>query len=988
MTPSTHLAGAALLLGALMLPAACPGQEGTLDEFRVKRQDIYEFAEKPTVRCDGDKVTIRFASKACCDATVAIQDADGRIVRHLASGVLGPNAPEPFAKNSLAQTIVWDSKDDRDRYVTDRAALTARVSLGLRPRFERTLFWDPRRRMGSWSGEALLINTPTPLIRAAAEGVYVFEGRGLDRLQLFDHQGRYLRTIYPFPADRLAKVRGLDWYTFPQDGLRFPLRAGYAQATFLTSGSSAVRPGGAHGGGPSTFGSAATAMDVRDGRIALVFTRLNRLSADGATGGLPLEGPAVSFPQPNPYDRRLGPVQVGPTSAAFSPDGRWVYMTGYLWGCAMHVNNSAHYHKCLQGVTRIPFDGKGEMTTFAGTLAPDARGGGPGQFDDPVGVACDGQGRVYVADHMNDRVQVFSPEGRFLKAIAANKPTRVRIDPATGGIYVFSWGLATEHMARVLNDTRVVVPATLTRFKSFDDPRRLAAWPLPLGTRLRPYVERPPLASNFGGLEHYVELDFHTTPTTLWLVDTPGDLDIRGAGIRRYALKEEGFVELQDFSADALKSLGKSRLPAFWRQRLYADPANGRVYLAEGHSGPLGKMFHEMVELDPATWRPRLIQIPFDADDIAFDRDGLMSIRDYLVVGRFDPANNWREVPWDYGEERKNVSADFDSGRRTADLISAIPLYSGTLLQKGGMSLSPRGHLVVSCYVTKDVPAPVDKRTDEKPVSLDGNPTRRLPGADEKAWPKGSLYTPRFFPGRYYWGEVHIFDEHGRMLYDDAAPGITEMFGVAIDRDDNVYLLATLTRMIDGKPYHNIKTGTLMKFTPQKARVVTDSARGNVPVRLGAADRPTTQPEATLYGGNFWAQGAQWLYGGVGFCGKNVLCSCWNCRFALDDFARSFVPEVDRCRVAVLDSNGNLILRVGRYGNIDDGLPLIRDGGPADPHAVGGDEVALSYAPYLATLTDSRLFIADPGNGRILSVKLDYHATETVLLRPSPPGSQ
>ena len=77
--------------------------------------------------------------------------------------------------------------------------------------------------------------------------------------------------------------------------------------------------------------------------------------------------------------------------------------------------------------------------------------------------------------------------------------------------------------------------------------------------------------------------------------------------------------------------------------------------------------------------------------------------------------------------------------------------------------------------------------------------------------------------------------------------------------------------------------------------------------------------------------------------------------------------------MVILDSNGNLILRVGRYGNTNDGKPLI----PCKevPHSVsiGGDEVALMHGAYLATHTDKRLFIADPGNGRILSVKLGYH---------------
>ena len=52
-----------------------------------------------------------------------------------------------------------------------------------------------------------------------------------------------------------------------------------------------------------------------------------------------------------------------------------------------------------------------------------------------------------------------------------------------------------------------------------------------------------------------------------------------------------------------------------------------------------------------------------------------------------------------------------------------------------------------------------------------------------------------------------------------------------------------------------------------------------------------------------------------------------------------------------------------------------------------GDEVALFHGAYLATHTDRRLFIADPGNARVVSVKLGYHASERVALKDVPrPG--
>ena len=55
-------------------------------------------------------------------------------------------------------------------------------------------------------------------------------------------------------------------------------------------------------------------------------------------------------------------------------------------------------------------------------------------------------------------------------------------------------------------------------------------------------------------------------------------------------------------------------------------------------------------------------------------------------------------------------------------------------------------------------------------------------------------------------------------------------------------------------------------------------------------------------------------------------------------------------------------------------MPLKKEGGPNNPVSIGGDEVALFHAAYVATTTDKKLFIADAGNARILSVKLGYHA--------------
>jgi len=65
------------------------------------------------------------------------------------------------------------------------------------------------------------------------------------------------------------------------------------------------------------------------------------------------------------------------------------------------------------------------------------RGAGPGQFNYPVGVTTDDQGRVWVTDTMNFRVQLFEPSGKFVRAFGrqghgpgdVDKIKGVAIDP-------------------------------------------------------------------------------------------------------------------------------------------------------------------------------------------------------------------------------------------------------------------------------------------------------------------------------------------------------------------------------------------------------------------------------------------------------------------------------------------------------------------------------------------------------------------------------
>lgn len=919
-----------LILSALFAAAAASAatasdfaarfQEVYASPLTPKRELVFAFTEPPAVRRAGDRIDITFAVKGYCDVTVAIEEQDGRIVRHLASGVLGPNAPAPFQKNSLRQHLVWDGKNDKGEYLDDTDALTVRVSLGLDPRFERTLYWSPYKRFGS--GQLLM--------DADQDGFYVRDENGSETIRHYDHDGNYVRTVYPFPADKIDQVR-MPRRTFP-DGVSVPAKRGYFLATLLTGRESGAVESSMR------ISSEATAFTVRSGRMALAGLRVNRMSTDGTSGGLDLWGPNVGGVQPQA--KVWFPKQ--PYRMALSPDHRFLYLTAHTWlqdmgWCPFSEGMWSH---C---VFRMEFAGDDEPKPFLGH--EHTPGSDNTHLSHPADVAVDRAGRIYVADQGNHRVQIFAPDGQHLRTLRVEGPALVRLHHQTQEVYVFSYFLGRDPRGGrgyVSEDIR----PTLRIFGAYPDLQPLRSCPLPL-RRYGTQTQRNEVTNR-----HYqVALNTWVDPPRLLM-----QLD-KGGYPELYELQKDGLVLKRNLLDDARKARIPLDVPGYSRQRLFVDHRRNRLYLFDG-----GKWTSDSVEIDPETGRCQMATIPFGASDMAISPDGVFFLRTGNMVGRYD-RDTWREMPFDYGEDREtrwtyNSPPGYLTGGLRLPSTKTNPHW-----HHGGMDVNARGELVVTCF---------------NPHGLKNIQTRK--GQEDKMQEGMEAYAPVLFPGRLTYGrEVHVWDDRGRPLYRDILAGAPELTaGIHIDVHGNIYANVAGSVMWEGRPYWKVvghrfdQVGTLVKFKAGQGRFL--KAAGTIVPLDAPPDRPMDLD-------GFWIEGHEWTYPGVGRTQWGMDCQCWNSRTALDLFARSFAPEYDRFSVAVLDTNGNLITRIGRYGNVEDGVPLIARGGPEHTRSIGGDEVALFDACYVATFTDRRLFIADAGNARILSVKLDYHATQRVALK-------
>ncbi len=455
------------------------------------------FAAKPTATKAGDKFTIRFAVAAATDVEVAVLDAGGKIVRHLAAGVLGAKTPPPEPlKSGLAQSIEWDGKDDAGKPAAG-SPFKARVRLGLKPEFDRFMLYEP----DAFPGVSALATGPKGEVYAFYKDPTANGNQGGFKVRIITREGRFVRQILPFPADLPHdKVKASGAFQ-DGDGSLVPQLHNWHTMRFYPDTVPARNRSFPGFGQPVVDASGRLYWIIGDGRLCA-------LDADG---GIPYETYLSEplFPGfPNAATHGHGPT------LCMSSDGKHLYAT------------STHAKDGWGGGTQaIPCVWRIDAATrksevFVGK--PDQAGKEKELLSSPRGVAA-AQGLLYVADPEAGRVAVFKEEDRsYVGEIKCVLPHIVHVHPKTGAVYVVSY--VPEAKPRGDGKCRIT-DANLLKFKSYKDEKPAVTMPLP----------RTGLSPNGGA--HRIALDASAEPPLLW---APGLPYARGAASHLACYRDVG----------------------------------------------------------------------------------------------------------------------------------------------------------------------------------------------------------------------------------------------------------------------------------------------------------------------------------------------------------------------------------------------------------------------------------------------------------------
>ncbi|MHC4916665.1 MAG: flagellar hook assembly protein FlgD, partial [Planctomycetota bacterium] len=417
---------------------------------------------------------------------VFIEDTRGRIVRHLAAGALGKNAPKPF-RPGLAQSLEWDGRADYGKEAGP-GPFKVRVALGLGAKYDKVVISDPGT-IESVSGLAVGPDGTVYAMVSCGGTSKHWTGR---QMLAFNRDGSYQRMVMPWPSG-LKRERVEGFGVFELDGRPAPLIHDVKGHSFY----------------PAITGRKAGVAVLPSGVILTLTGQANsrpwKTRPVNSIGAVDSKGGA-------PWGGYCGPSLPGSFAErsfiTVSSDSQWAYFDGLAGreGAKRGKGKNRPDDKNAKGANKAKKKGVGKAKKAAASPAVyraklPARGpaepffGRPAEAgseqahlsDSPRGLAVDGKGHLLIADQGNNRVVAVAERGGgFAGSFAVAKPDCLAVDPKDGAVY----------LTRLTGGGRI----ELVKYSGWKDARELIKLSVPKdGDPSRPWLmaldagARPPL---------------------------------------------------------------------------------------------------------------------------------------------------------------------------------------------------------------------------------------------------------------------------------------------------------------------------------------------------------------------------------------------------------------------------------------------------------------------------------------------------------------
>jgi hypothetical protein len=475
----------------------------------------------------------------------------------------------------------------------------------------------------------------------------------------------------------------------------------------------------------------------------------------------------------------------------------------------------------------------------------------------------------------------------------------------------------------------------------------------------------------------------HWAPKPRFWTASVGDRRERKSGLRIVEERNGTFAVFMDFDKVARKTDAK-RFIGIW------SGASVGAHGGRGHvdCDPVREtMYYQPWVIDLKTGIP-LERHPKGGDDVEYDKRGYMHVHFnpgfYLPgVARMSPdrkgkdrkgMTTYGEVPYDYGVAK--------TGKYRTRWMGVLPVRDqpGAKFFQDGMGVNMKGDIAVQTNVYY-VPKMEDYGAQfafSGTVSWYGQavargkgdltPAKMLKRIKAKQRRGEVVYSIPRRPGVALAGStVWIYGRSGELIEKSAVITHRGLNNVQIDEDRKLYFTISRDRSVNGKPFlsgrqgrygrpgakvRGLGLGTYMRTRSKDVRTLTKNAV--IPL-----DPVPGRPQELV---GAWVRGADWIYAGASPVVHGG-CTCPSLRPHLDWYRRSYVPEAYRHSIGILDTNGNLIMHLGKYGNFDS---------PCDPD----EEIGITLIRFLSS-TDNFLVWEDWGE-RMVVMRLQYHAEETV----------